>query len=155
MQDQYRRVEEEYFKLRGQLAVGRITREQFETALHALMLTDAQGRSWMLGIETGKWHMYDGGQWLVADPYAMGAAAAASQPSGALDAGPLASSTPAPAPAPQPVTAPPAPAKSGGGCRRALVVGCLGLVVICLILAGATLLTGPNDISCVLFESCP
>ena len=58
--DQFRRAEDEYFRLKGQLAAGRITPEQFEAALKNLMLQDAQGRWWMLGPDTGKWHVHDG-----------------------------------------------------------------------------------------------
>ncbi len=66
--DPFRRVQDEYFRLKGQLATGRITREQFETALKALMVQDAQGRYWILGADSGKWNVHDGGQWIESTP---------------------------------------------------------------------------------------
>ncbi len=49
MTDQFRQVEDEYFRLKGQLTSGRITREQFQATLKEMMLQDKQGRWWMLG----------------------------------------------------------------------------------------------------------
>ena len=66
--DPFQRVQDEYFRLKGQLATGRITREQFEAALKALMVQDAQGRYWILGADSGKWYVHDGGQWVESTP---------------------------------------------------------------------------------------
>ncbi len=66
--DRFRRVEDEYFRLTGQLAVGRMTREQFEAALKNLMIQDAQGRYWMIGAQGGKWFVHDGQRWVEAEP---------------------------------------------------------------------------------------
>lgn len=67
---QFHRVEEQYWHLKGQLAVGRITREQFGAALQQLMLQDAQGRCWTIHPDSGKWLVYDGQQWVQAEPLA-------------------------------------------------------------------------------------
>jgi hypothetical protein len=42
--DQFRRAEDEFFLLKGQLISGRITQEQFDAALKEMMVQDAQGR---------------------------------------------------------------------------------------------------------------
>lgn len=65
----YKRAEDEYFKLKGQLSTGRITQEQFEAKLHDLMVQDGQGRYWMLGADTAKWYRHDGETWTEAQPY--------------------------------------------------------------------------------------
>ncbi|MGB8646708.1 MAG: hypothetical protein WCF84_15820 [Anaerolineae bacterium] len=64
----FQRAEDEYFRLKGLMATGRVTHEQFEAALKDLMFQDVQGRWWMLGAETGQWHVYDGQQWVLAQP---------------------------------------------------------------------------------------
>ncbi len=51
--DQFKRVEDEYFRLKGLLAAGRITPEQFEVALKELPFQDAEGRYWMIGADSG------------------------------------------------------------------------------------------------------
>ncbi|MBI5876971.1 MAG: FHA domain-containing protein [Chloroflexi bacterium] len=66
--NRFRQVEAEYFRLRGQLASGRLTQEQFEAALQPLMFQDEQGRYWMIGVESGKWHVFDGKTWAAKDP---------------------------------------------------------------------------------------
>lgn len=67
--DKYRHAEDEYFKLRGQFDAGRISQEQFDEKLRALMQQDAQGRYWMLGADSAKWYFYDGAKWVQGDPY--------------------------------------------------------------------------------------
>ncbi|MDE3092139.1 MAG: hypothetical protein KGJ80_22420, partial [Chloroflexota bacterium] len=62
--DPFKRAEDAYFRLKGQLATRRITREQFNATLKQLMVRDAQGRWWMLGAESGKWSVYDGKFWI-------------------------------------------------------------------------------------------
>lgn len=62
--DPFKRVEDEYFRLRGQLSAGRITREQFDSASKALMVQDAQGRYWTIGADNGKWYVHDGSKWI-------------------------------------------------------------------------------------------
>ncbi len=69
MHDQFRRVQDEYFRLRGQFSVGIINEQEFDNALHALSIQDAQGHDWMIGANTGKWYVYDGTQWTEADPF--------------------------------------------------------------------------------------
>src|SRR6266567_4088058 len=72
----FKSVEEKFFSLKGQLATGRITPEQFDAALQQLMIQDTQGRYWMLGKDSGKWQMNQGQSWVEADPYQSGATVA-------------------------------------------------------------------------------
>jgi len=66
--DQFKNVEDEFFRLKGQVAAGRITQPQFEAALKDLMVQDAQSRYWMIGADTGKWYVHDGKSWVEAQP---------------------------------------------------------------------------------------
>ncbi len=68
MTDQFNQVEDEYFRLKGQLQAGRITREQLESALKDMMPQDAQGRYWMLGVDDAKWYVNDGSNWVESTP---------------------------------------------------------------------------------------
>lgn len=68
LQDQFRKVEDEYFRLKGQLAMGRITREQFDAAMHALQTKDAGGNAWRIDPQTGRWNRKSGDAWEGADP---------------------------------------------------------------------------------------
>jgi Cohesin domain len=65
----FKRSEDEYFKLKGQLATNRITQAEFEAMARELMVQDSQGRYWMLGADTGKWYLHDGAQWVEGTPY--------------------------------------------------------------------------------------
>jgi len=67
-EDRFKKAEDEYFRLKGQLAAGRITAEQFEVALKDLMIEDTQGRYWMLGADSGQWYVHDGQAWVQAEP---------------------------------------------------------------------------------------
>lgn len=68
-QDQFEKTEAEYFCLKGQVASGRISPPQFEAACRQLVFQDAQGRSWMLGVDSGRWYMHDGRAWVKGEPY--------------------------------------------------------------------------------------
>lgn len=147
MEDRFRKLEDEYFRLKGQLAAGRITQDQFQKALSDLMIQDAQGRYWMLGLDSAKWNYHDGAKWVEADPYTMAAPSApirppelppsANAPSSAVPqsaAAPPARAVP-PA-APVQYAAPPAP-RSGMGCGGCLLRGCLVLIVLLILAAAA------------------
>lgn len=69
--DPFNHAEDEYFRLKGQFATGRITREQFEAALKGLMAQDAEGRYWMMGVDSGKWYVHKDGQWIEGTPPGM------------------------------------------------------------------------------------
>jgi hypothetical protein len=55
MDEQLKKAEDQYFRLRGLLEVGRITRAQFDAALKELVVQDAEGRWWTLDADSGKW----------------------------------------------------------------------------------------------------
>jgi hypothetical protein len=67
--DVFKKAEDKYFVLIGRLSAGRITQEQFQAALRDLMIRDAKGRYWMLGVESGKWFVHEGQTWVEAKPY--------------------------------------------------------------------------------------
>jgi len=66
--NRFKKIEDQYFRLKGELATGRITREQFESALKTLVIQDSQGRHWTLNGETGRWMVFDGRAWVEATP---------------------------------------------------------------------------------------
>jgi uncharacterized RDD family membrane protein YckC len=67
LMEQFQRVEDEYFRLKGQLSAGRIDQQQFDQALQDLMVQH-EGRWWLMGAQTGKWYCHDGANWVEADP---------------------------------------------------------------------------------------
>jgi len=115
MEQQFEKVEQEYFVLRGKLEAGRITREAFEAALKEQMIRDDQGRYWTLGIDSGKWYVHDGKDWVRAEP----------------------GSSPVPidqtAPSAMPI-APPAPSRKSNRLPIIAALGCLA--IICLVAIG-------------------
>ncbi len=68
MEDKFRKVEEEFRKLKSNLSKGIIGREEFKKKAEELMIKDEEGRYWMLGIQSGKWYYYDGTQWVQSTP---------------------------------------------------------------------------------------
>ncbi len=66
--NQFRWAEQEYGRLRGELAAGRLHPQQYQAALAQLRVQDPQGRHWMLAPDTGQWLVYDGRGWVRADP---------------------------------------------------------------------------------------
>ena len=140
--DRFRRAEDDYFRLKGQFATGRITHQQFEQALQALMIEDDQGRHWSLGVDTGKWYRHDGQAWVETDPYT---GAVGQSPSGPPRPPTLperggqrgASYPPSPLPPPAfsaPYAPPQRAAKSGGGCGGCIIPGCLAVIVLIVLL---------------------
>src|SRR5437867_8008614 len=107
-EDRLQRLETEYFALRGKLEAGRITRAEFDAALKTLMAQDAQGRYWTINAENGQWLVYDGKQWVAAQPSAP--------------------------PAAPPAAAPP---QKGGGCGPGCLIGCGALFLLCIVAGGA------------------
>ena len=104
--EQFQNVEREYTRLRGLLSAGQITAAQFAQEVQKKMFQDAQGRHWVLSAETARWLVYNGQAWVEANPY----------PSAQITS-----------------TAPPAE-KKGIGCGKLLACGCLGLIVLVLVL---------------------
>lgn len=121
--DRFRQVEGEYLKLREQLAANRISRQQFEAALQALVFPDARGRHWIIGFDTGHWNVYDGQRWVQADPYAGAASPTAAAPPGSPPRQFNAHAAP-------PAAVQPAPKQGGVGCGKLLACGCLAIVLL-------------------------
>jgi hypothetical protein len=65
----FRKAEDDYFRLKGRQSEGRMTQEQFETAMKDVMVEDAQGRYWTIDRQTGKWLVHTGQAWVEAQPY--------------------------------------------------------------------------------------
>lgn len=78
--EQFQRVEDEYYRLKGKYATGRLTEHEFDQALKDLMFQDSQGRYWMVGADTGAWYASDGGAWVKAQPTADATAAPRASP---------------------------------------------------------------------------
>lgn len=57
-----------FFELKGKLAVGQITEENFKHELEKLRFQDPHGRWWMIGAQSGRWYYYDGARWLLGEP---------------------------------------------------------------------------------------
>ncbi|MBI5878244.1 MAG: hypothetical protein HZB53_11395 [Chloroflexi bacterium] len=127
MDARFRAAEEAYFALRGKLSTGRIARAEFDAELRALTVQDAQGRFWALGADNAQWHLYDGTQWVAANPPTQ------TPPAGGPPALPESRPAIAPLPAGPAPRANPAPAQSGGGCGRTIGCGCLALVLLVLL----------------------
>lgn len=149
----FRHGEEDYLRLKGQLAVGRLTHDQFDAAVAQLTVQDAQGRYWTLDRNTGGWLLYDGKTWSEADPYSASPQALPSSmpeqgtrlpPAQPPERG-FAGAPPAYTP---PAVSPPryvpvqhyAPARGGLGGTQLLVAGVLGILfVLALCIFGAAL----------------
>lgn len=125
MDEKFRRAEEEYLVLRGKLEASRITRDEFEAALKAQMVTDDQGRYWTLGIDSGKWYVHDGKDWVRADP---GTSVAPIEP--------VAPTASAPTP-------PPAASRRSNRLPIIAVIGCLAIICLAVVAGGAYLVLNP------------
>ncbi len=109
--ERFRNVENEYLRLRGQLAAGRITRAQLEATLKEMMLQDTAGRWWTLGVNSGKWFVQQNGTW-VESPL----------PGGAVSTKPGIVAPPPPAATP--------PASNGCSSCGCIVMGTLVLILL-------------------------
>jgi hypothetical protein len=66
--DRFSQVEAEVARLCQELAAGHLTEKQFKERLGELMVQDAQGNWWMIGVDTGQWYRYDGVDWVPGEP---------------------------------------------------------------------------------------
>lgn len=67
--DQFKKAEDEFVRLKHELAAGRITLEQFHDALVQAQVSDESGHRWTIGAKTGSWYFHDGKSWVRSDPY--------------------------------------------------------------------------------------
>lgn len=75
MDERFKKLKDEYSRLKGQLGSRRITREQLDATLKARAIEDVQGRYWTLDADSGKWCVYAGESWFQGDPTGVRAAA--------------------------------------------------------------------------------
>lgn len=61
-------MEAHFFELKGKHAVGQLTDAEFKAELEKLRYQDAQGRWWMIGMQSGRWYYYENGRWLIGSP---------------------------------------------------------------------------------------
>ncbi|HMA36045.1 MAG TPA: hypothetical protein VKY74_16400, partial [Chloroflexia bacterium] len=61
-------IEAQYGYMRTEIAAGRMSLQQCEAALAQMMVQDAYGRTWMLNGNDGRWLVYNGREWVPAEP---------------------------------------------------------------------------------------
>ena len=61
-------MESRFFELKGKLAVGQLTEDEFKREMENLRFQDRQGNWWMIGAQSGRWYYYDGTRWLLGQP---------------------------------------------------------------------------------------
>lgn len=61
-------MESRFFELKGKLAVGQISEDEFKREMETLRFQDLQGNWWMIGAQSGRWYYYDGSRWLLGQP---------------------------------------------------------------------------------------
>lgn len=59
---------ERFRELKSRHALGQLTDKDFQEQVNQLVVTDAGGREWMIGIKTGKWYVAEGNRWVQATP---------------------------------------------------------------------------------------
>jgi tetratricopeptide (TPR) repeat protein len=62
------KMESRFFELKGKLAVGLITEDEFKREMENLRFQDPQGNWWMIDAQSGRWYYYDGTRWLLGQP---------------------------------------------------------------------------------------
>ncbi len=68
MDNEYKKAEQTYHRLKQQFRRQEISRQEFLDAMKNLQVRDDQGRLWMIGNQSGKWYFLDGKEWIQADP---------------------------------------------------------------------------------------
>jgi hypothetical protein len=61
-------AERAFYELKGRLDTGKITPQEFQERLRDLTVRATDGRLWMIGGQTGRWYVFDGKNWLQAEP---------------------------------------------------------------------------------------
>lgn len=67
-------MESRFFELKGKLAVGQLSEDEFKREMENLRFQDQQGNWWMIGAQSGRWYYYDGSRWLLGQPNEPGGA---------------------------------------------------------------------------------
>jgi LysM repeat protein len=61
-------AEQKYLELEDQLLSGDVSEDDFLAQVAQLRVTDKDGQEWMMSGRTGRWLLFDGRQWVFADP---------------------------------------------------------------------------------------
>ncbi len=61
-------LEARFYELRSQLSTGLIAVDEFRREASKLWFEDVEGRTWMIGAQTGQWYVYEDDQWMLAEP---------------------------------------------------------------------------------------
>ena len=61
-------AEQKYRELEDELLRGELTEDEFLAQVAQVQVTDEEGREWMMSGRTGRWLVYDGQQWVFAEP---------------------------------------------------------------------------------------
>jgi hypothetical protein len=69
MQDPFVAVEMQYQWMRGEMAAGRMYPQQANATLAQMTVRDAYGYTWMLNGYDGRWLVYNGREWVPANPH--------------------------------------------------------------------------------------
>ena len=65
---EFEALERSYLELRKSYQKGELEEGDFLSRLEEMVIEDENGNYWMLGVESGEWHRYDGQQWVREDP---------------------------------------------------------------------------------------
>lgn len=68
MQKEFREVEKEFDRLKRKFRLGKISQKELIDRLEKLRLKDDDGRFWMIGMRSYKWHYFDGKDWVQSEP---------------------------------------------------------------------------------------
>ena len=66
--DEFRNVETALSRMKRRFRNKEITKPEFVESLKKLRVRDEQGRFWMIGVQTGKWYVFDGRKWTPSHP---------------------------------------------------------------------------------------
>lgn len=64
----FKGAQRKYFELKGRMEAGTLTPEQFQAQVDQLRVQDGQGRHWAIDARSGGWLLYDGANWMPAQP---------------------------------------------------------------------------------------
>ncbi|MEW6456172.1 MAG: zinc ribbon domain-containing protein [Acidobacteriota bacterium] len=68
MKERFEEVEKKFEELKKKRDTHLISDEEWKEELRKLIIRDDDGKFWMVGALSGKWHYYDGKQWIQTDP---------------------------------------------------------------------------------------
>ncbi|HOI44428.1 MAG TPA: hypothetical protein PLX50_02305 [Candidatus Aminicenantes bacterium] len=68
MDKQFRDVEATFNELKRQFRFGEISQREFIDRLKQLRIKDPNGRFWMIGAQSGRWYVFEGKDWVKAEP---------------------------------------------------------------------------------------